>query len=327
MLAAEFAVTFEDITVETIRGGDRTRVLGPLTGCVKSRQVCCVVGPPDQASFFLDAIRGHTQYCSAGFAHDGQYVTGTITWNGQNPRLVDHRVIAYVNQSQRPTVYADHLSVWDILLITVKVRVPHLPQAEQVAMTEMVLDMINLQGKGDLSFMDLDPVSTSLLTIGRELIGCSGILLLREPTQGLSPADAQEVIQRLHFLAEQHQYAIIFSSSQACSGIFGHLTDVMVLSICGVALFQGPAQLAQQVFSFHGHHSPPDFNFLEFILGQVCDVSDSSRDALVIFAADSDFAKAKRRAASEIRAGNVKMPTLIERKRQAATTEEGISAG
>ena len=47
--AVEFAVSFEDVLVNVRQNGERVRVLGPATGCVRSGQVLSVVGPAYEA--------------------------------------------------------------------------------------------------------------------------------------------------------------------------------------------------------------------------------------------------------------------------------------
>ncbi len=215
----EFAVTYEDLSLTLIRNGNQKRVLGPLTGCVRSGQVSCIIGHHQQCTDFLDALSWNLQPLStAGFAQDGKFFSGTVSWNGQNPNFVDPRVIARVNEQFDPTSAA-HLTSWEILLTTVKVRVPNLTEVEQASMVEMILDMLNIQEKSSLPVCRLDPLSLTLLNIGREVVGCSGILLLKNPfANSLTSEEAKSVMIRLRLLAEKHCYCIVMTISLAISG-------------------------------------------------------------------------------------------------------------
>ena len=182
-------------------------------------------------------------------------------------------------------------------------------------MVDMILDMLNIQEKSSLPVCRLDPLSLTLLNIGREVVGCSGILLLKNPfAYALTPEDAKCVMIRLRLLAEKHCYCIVMTVSQAISGIFGYFTEITVLGFNGATLFHGPASFSKQVFSFHGQECPEDYNFLDFLLLHVCPLRDAAADAMVIYSADSDFSKASRRAAADIRCQRVQFPTLIERR-------------
>ena len=310
----EFALTYEDLSLTVVRNGEHSRILGPITGCTKSGQVCCIIGLDQQCSDLFDALRGNFQLLStAGYSQDGKFISGTITWNGQLPNLVDPRVIARVDR-HFDRMSAAHLSAWEILLVTVKIRVPNLTQEEQASMVDMILDMMSLQEKSSLPVNHLDPLSLVMLNIGRELIGCSGILLLQNPLNSLLPDDARAVLSRLSLLAEKHSYCVTFTVSRPVSGIFSYLSDITVLSCSGTVLFHGPGTFAKQVFSYHGFDCPEDYSYLDFLLHHVCHLADASVDAMVIFSADSDFSKASRRAAADIRSRKVNMPMLIERR-------------
>ena len=45
----DFAVSFEDMVVHSRRGGERRRIVGHATGCVRSGQLLAIIGPPQQA--------------------------------------------------------------------------------------------------------------------------------------------------------------------------------------------------------------------------------------------------------------------------------------
>ena len=315
MAQTEFAVTFEDLSLTFFRHGENRRTLGPMTGCVKSGQIFCVVGPHQQCCDFLDAVSGNFPLLSsAGFAQEGKFVSGTITWNGQLPNIVDPRVIARVDKLFDLSM-AGHLTTWEILLLTVKVRVPNLTAVEQASMVDMILDMMSLQEFSSIPASRLDSFSLVLLNIGREVIGCSGILFLLDPLTGLSPMETERIFSRLKILAEKHSYCITVTLSEPTSGILGHLNDISVINSDGAVLFHGPAAFARHVFAFHGLDCPEDFNFLDFLLHHVCFLSDVTADAMVVFSADSDFSQASRRAAADVRSQRVHLPSLIERGR------------
>ena len=206
----EFGVSFEDVVVNVRQNGERERILGPVTGCLRSGQMLSVVGPAHEAGVLLNALRGNYTFSSlsgAGNIGEGVYVGGTITWNGQKPQEVDPRVLAFVD-FQTPDAIPDAVTCWELLAYTIKVRVTFLSASEQIAMVDQVLDMLSLAEFASTVYSQLAPYQQRLARIAREVVGCAGIVFLHDPCSGLSALESVALIQTLQHLASKHGYAL-----------------------------------------------------------------------------------------------------------------------
>ena len=338
-VAAEFAVSFEDLIVNVRRNGERERVCGPITGCVRSGQVLAVVGAADKSGVVLNALRGVYNFSSSPVANsmgEGVHVGGTITWNGQKPQDVDPRVLSYLDFENADPV-PEEITCWELLAFTIKVRVTFLSATEQVAMVDQVLDMLSLAEFAQTPYGHLSPAQQRLARVAREVVGCAGIVFLHDPCNGLGAMDSVVLVQTLAHLAQKHGYAVTISLPDLPPGLVSVLSQAIVLASDGRVVYQGAMQRASAWFGVQGLEQRPDFShktphdlvplYAEFSTGDLLVhgvrlLPHALLDSLVIANADSDAARAMRRAAVEVRAGRIALPALVEREGM-PTTEPG----
>jgi ABC-type multidrug transport system ATPase subunit len=328
--AVEFAVSFEDVIVNLRKHGERERILGPATGCVRSGQVLAVVGPAHESGVLLNALRGVYNFSSSPVANsmgEGVHVGGTITWNGQKPQDVDPRVLAYID-FENPDTIPGAVTCWEVLAYTIKVRVTFLSATEQIAMVDQVLDMLSLAEFAHTPYGLLLPSQQRLARIAREVVGCAGIVFLHDPCNGLSAMDSVELLKTLLNLAQKHGYAITVSLPELPPGLVSVLSQVLVLATDGRVAYQGPVSRAAAWFSVQGFDKRSDFShktphdlvplYAEFSTGDLLVhgirlLPQTLLDTMVVANADSDALRATRRSAVEIRTGRVALPALVER--------------
>ena len=328
--AVEFAVSFEDVLVNVRQNGERVRVLGPATGCVRSGQVLSVVGPAYEAGVMLNALRGAYHFAVAPVTPaigEGVHVGGTITWNGQRPQDVDARVLAFVDFEADCTI-PEAVSCWEVLAYTIKVRVTFLSATEQLAMVDQVLDMLSLAEFAHTPFGLLTACQQRLLRVAREIVGCAGIVFLHDPCAGLSAADSMALIQTLDHLAQKHGYAVTISLPDLAPGLVSVLSQTIVLGPDGRVVYQGSMSRAAAWLGMQGLEKRADFShktpqhlvpmFAEFSAGDLLVhgirlLPPALLDSLVVANADGDAARGMRRSAVEVRAGRVALPALVEK--------------
>ncbi|EKX44070.1 hypothetical protein GUITHDRAFT_109856 [Guillardia theta CCMP2712] len=260
---AEFAISFEDLEVLHRDGSDRVRLVGPVTGCVKSgevNKVATFIGPSSLTVPLMNGLRS-IYPCAASSAynavHTGTFVGGTVTWNGQEPTDVDPRVVAYVDL-EAADVMPEQLTSLEILLYTIQVRVTFLSTAEQSGMADQVLDMLGIAEVNNTRYCDLSPANKRILRVAREIIGCAGMLLLNNPTCQLSPSQSVVFLEAMSRLSTSHAYAVIMAVPQVPPGCLSLFSDIFVL-VCaprrlvrrrlilclqskdGKTIYQGPA--------------------------------------------------------------------------------------
>ncbi|KAJ1488683.1 hypothetical protein T484DRAFT_1887009, partial [Baffinella frigidus] len=265
----DFAVSFEDMVVHSRTGGERRRIVGHATGCVRSGQLLAIIGPPTQAEMFLHALRGVYPTPASGVAPgDGVQVTGTVSWNGQNPSEVDPRVLAFIDLSDgAASAVPPWCSAWDVLLVTIRVRVTFLSSSEQSAMVDQVLDMLQLSEVGATPFGELGPVQQRLVLLARAIVGCSGIVFIHNPIGGLEPADARVLLSSLKLFASAHGYAITVAiPGEVQAGCVALLPDVIVLASDGRVAYQGAADRAAHTLAKAGLARAPDHSSADLLV-------------------------------------------------------------
>jgi len=93
-----------------------------------------------------------------------------------------------------------HLSTVDVLLRTPRF---HQVEAQALARAHDLLGLIGLQGRGDELAKNLPYGDQRRLEIGRALASEPRLLLLDEPTAGMNPAEAQELMAFLRTLRQE----------------------------------------------------------------------------------------------------------------------------
>uniref|UniRef100_A0A7S4KT84 ABC transporter domain-containing protein n=1 Tax=Guillardia theta TaxID=55529 RepID=A0A7S4KT84_GUITH len=325
---AEFAISFEDLEVLHRDGSDRVRLVGPVTGCVKSGEVATFIGPSSLTVPLMNGLRS-IYPCAASSAynavHTGTFVGGTVTWNGQEPTDVDPRVVAYVDL-EAADVMPEQLTSLEILLYTIQVRVTFLSTAEQSGMADQVLDMLGIAEVNNTRYCDLSPANKRILRVAREIIGCAGMLLLNNPTCQLSPSQSVVFLEAMSRLSTSHAYAVIMAVPQVPPGCLSLFSDIFVLSKDGKTIYQGPASSFSTWFTANSldrkHFSGlsgsslallAEFSTSDMLSHGIFMLPSNQVDKYLVMNADSDSYRSARRKALEVRSGKSPLPALIGR--------------
>ncbi len=103
------------------------------------------------------------------------------------------------------------------------------------------------------------------LCIGIELVTCPSLLILDEPTTGLSSSDALSVMQIIQEMTKRRNITVLCSLHQPRTEIFKLFDQLLLMSI-GRNMYFGPASEAGTYFTTLGFPCPLGFNLADWVL-------------------------------------------------------------
>ncbi len=137
-----------------------------------------------------------------------------------------------ITAENRPLLVAQRIqltqrSALESLLFHVKEQMEHVPEAEQRDWANQWLRQVGMDGliasKLDMPFMELDTLSQRIVTILREAAADSALLMIDEPTSGLSDADADVVLNLLETLGAHGALLVVLHNQKQAKRISGEV--------------------------------------------------------------------------------------------------------
>lgn len=90
--------------------------------------------------------------------------------------------------------------------------------------------MLALAEVADVAVQHLSDLQRRLLCVAREIVGCAGIVFLLEPVEGLSAADAKQLIHTLSVLSLSYGYAVVVTLPSIPWRCISQIKSALVLS-------------------------------------------------------------------------------------------------
>lgn len=137
-----------------------------------------------------------------------------------------------ITTENRPLLVAQRIqltqrSALDSLLFHVKDQMEGVPEAEQRDWARQWLRQVGMDdliaSKLDVPFMELDTLSQRVVTILREAAADSALLMIDEPTSGLSDADADIVLTLLQTLGAHGALLVVLHNQKQAKRISGEI--------------------------------------------------------------------------------------------------------
>ena len=221
--------------------------LGNIDLEVKEKAIHSIIGPngAGKTTFFN---------CVTGFytPEEGEILLNGKNITGLSPDRVTHLGVSRTYQNIR--LFKNMTSVENILvgmhphlksgLIGAIIRNPGTVQEEQAAVEEArrLLQFVGLSGKGDMMAMNLPYGDQRRLEIARALASKPKLLLLDEPTAGMNPSEAQEMVHFIRRLRDEFEITILLIEHQM--KVVMSISELITVLDFGVKIAEGtPAQI------------------------------------------------------------------------------------
>lgn len=140
-----------------------------------------------------------------------------------------------------------------------------IPASEKTALIEDLLKSLGLEADRNVVVKKLSKAKKKLLAMGIELATLPNILFLDEPTTGLDPISAWEVVAVLQGLAASGACSVVCSLQQPSAEVYPLLSHVVIMAH-GRVVFEGLSDEIASVFSQKGLACPKEHNPLDFAI-------------------------------------------------------------
>ena len=174
---------------------------------VADREIVTIIGPNGAGkSTLLDAIVGKSPVASGNVYYKGQEITN------RSPHAIAHMGIG--RKFQNPNVYND-LTVFENILLALKgahgvfASIKTKLTSVKKAKIESVLERIGLLDKAFTKVSSLSHGQKQWIEIGMVLAQDPTVVLLDEPTAGMTPDETHETGEIIKTLANQHAVVVI----------------------------------------------------------------------------------------------------------------------
>ena len=221
--------------------GCNSNAISNLNFSVKSGEFVCVLGPSGCGkSTFLKILAGHLQPDSGEIFINDQ----SLYKNVKNIR--SH--IAYASEEES---FDPLLSVQENIYFASAIRHQDLTREEHKKKTDDLLDELSLHEKrnvvpGDHFQKTLSGGERKRLNVGLELTGDASMLLIDEPTTGLSSYDSENIINTIK--KRSHSAICFVSIHQPSSKLFKSFDKALLLDANGNLAFFGTPDEMESVF-------------------------------------------------------------------------------
>lgn len=158
----------------------------------------------------------------------GDLLTGRVLVNGFKRGQRWRRLCAHVTQSQQEL--HGLLSCEEQLKFRAQLALPAMwTEIRRDRVVDWVIQSLDLEKKRHFAVDDMTSGERKLLSIGLGLVGLPRVLLLDEPTQGLDPTRALEMMKTLHRLTHQRQMTTVITAKQLREVSISLIDRVLIL--------------------------------------------------------------------------------------------------
>jgi ABC-type multidrug transport system ATPase subunit/1-acyl-sn-glycerol-3-phosphate acyltransferase len=253
-------LSFKDVRVI----GDNRLIVHSASGQVCPGELLAVMGPSGA---------GKTSLLKALIGSADCDVSGTVSLNGQHLRKpLQSRQAAFVAQHDR---FFEELTVNELLYYSAELQLGHAPAHVRAVRIDDVLSGLRLKHCADSAVSTLSGGERRRVSLGcHGLLTPARLLILDEPTTGLSSTDALELMRVLSDLCVKFQFAVVLTIHQPRQQIF-ELLDRVILLGSGKVVFSGPRREIESYFAGAGQPLPAGKGTVDAIMDIASDSSKS----------------------------------------------------
>lgn len=181
----------------------------------------------------------------------GDSISGRVLVNGCPRGQRWRRICAFVDQSQKE--YHGILTIKEQLEFRSELALPDKwTSLQRNKVVEWVIESLNLQGIQNLAVDRLNLCERRRLAIGLALVGLPRVLLLDEPTDGLDPTRALDLLQIIRRITQQRQMTTVITAKHLRQSSLT-LFDNFLLIAQGSTVYSGKFQDAIKYFETRLH--------------------------------------------------------------------------
>ena len=186
---------------------------------------------------------------------------GRIKVNGHvfSGSLLEHGICAFVAQQ---TVLSPHLSVYESLIMTARLYQPFESPIElDRRVSELMgflglLDVKDRRLSNDANNRGVSGGQARRINLAEGILSGAKLIILDEPTTGLSATDARNVFEVLYKLAKERNFAIMMIIHQPRESLFKRLDRATIIHQ-GMCVYSGPPSSVRQWLDSGGASAPP----------------------------------------------------------------------
>ena len=181
-----------ELTNVSHRYGDSSGGINHLNLQVESNELICVLGPSGCGkSTLLKILAGQLKPLS-----------GEVLYNGESLYKNLHKIRSHISYAPEEESFDPLLSVEENFNFSAAIRCPDISKEERQQKTALLIQELLLENKrteipGDHFQKSLSGGERKRLNVGLELTNDSSILLIDEPTTGLSSYDSENIINSI----------------------------------------------------------------------------------------------------------------------------------
>ena len=254
------AVRFTNISLNKISARFHKRdenILEKISFSINQGEVTAILGPAGSGKTTLLNVLLGTQ----------KFHEGSIQVNGLESNFEKNRISHYIGYVPQDDLTIDVLTVFENLFFRYKILSTAKLTNEIIhtRIDDLLIEigLIHKKGSrvGNVTDRILSGGERKRLNIALELINEPDILILDEPTTGLSSQDAYEILELLRILADQGKIVLLFIH-QPSSQIYKLIDKVVILANKHIA-FSGNAMETLRIFREASREVPDYLDYLE----------------------------------------------------------------
>ena len=260
-LSRRIWVTWEEVTFQVPRNrgilgisaaSNYKSKLKGIWGGVGPGEIISILGEIKSGkSILLNILSGHVKI------KRGDLLTGRVLVNGFRRGQRWRRICAHVTNTQSQEELHGDLSVTEQLKFCAQLALPSKwPVERRLRVIDWVLESLNLHLVKNKQVDTLTMSERKQLSIGLALVGLPRVLLIDEPTEGLDPTRALELMKSIQKITTSRQMSTIITAKQLRQATFP-LIDRFLLLGQGATVYYGTLTDALIYFERTLHISIP----------------------------------------------------------------------
>lgn len=249
-LSRKIWLSWEDLRFQTPKNRGIWGISEPCDYSEKLKSVWGGAGPGEVVailgevrsgkSLILNILAGNVEL------NRGDRLTGRVLVNGFKRGRRWRRLCALVTQSQEE--YHGLLTIEEQLLFRSELSLPaNWSHTKRIKVVEWVLKSLDLDSDRHVRIEKLSICQHRRLSIGLALVGLPRILLLDEPTEGLDPTRALELIKTIRKVTLRRQMTTIITAKQIRESVIP-MADKILLLAQGSTVYYGYFSDARNYF-------------------------------------------------------------------------------
>lgn len=260
LLTRRISITWEDIRFKSPRKRGMWGFTSPteyqenlkgIWGGASPGEIVAILGQFQSGkSLLLNVLSGDVKM------KRGDLLSGRVLVNGFKRGHKWRHICTHVTQSQQEQYGV--LSCEEQLKFRAQLALPAIwTEARRERVVDWVIQSLDLENRRHFAVEDMTSGDRKLLSIGLGLVGLPRVLILDEPTQGLDPTQAKEVMKMLHRFTHELQMTTIIAERQLREVSIDLVDRILVLGQ-GATVYYGAISAALGYFESRLHITIPE---------------------------------------------------------------------